>query len=190
MKTKATPPKSCDSQPLNDQMPSRDWDLERLSAYARYQHGEIERHEGTLSAYYWRLGNALTLARKNFAHGQWESYLRELKIDKTRSSKACAIFRSFASAADVADMSVEDAYAARRAEKEPKTDDQRVAELPVKFAGALGRVEKAAERTLAVVDDWSAGEKQEMLKRIEHAIKRLEEHALRLRQELQVGSGD
>ena len=105
--------KSCEPQLLDDEQPSHSWGLDKLAEFAQEQHRIIVDGEKEQVPAYWRLGQALSLARKQFARGQWGKYLDELEIHKTRASKARAIFRSFQSPKDVAGKSVEEAYGCR-----------------------------------------------------------------------------
>jgi len=105
--------KSCDPQLLN-KLPEESWDLETLAQYSRAQGDRINQAEQTLSLLYWRLGAALTYARRHFDHGQWSRYLEQLGIDRTRASKARAIFRTFRSEQFVAGLSVDEAYSKRK----------------------------------------------------------------------------
>jgi len=106
--------KSCDPQLLFNGEPSNEWGLDELGIYAQLQDRQITDGEKLLTPSYWRLGHALTLAKKAFNHGQWSKYLEELGIDKTRASRARAIYRTFDEEADVAGLTVAEAYARRR----------------------------------------------------------------------------
>jgi hypothetical protein len=102
------------AKPLSDDEPSHAWDLERLGKYARKEHDAIVRGETTLSPHYWRLGQALQLARKQLGRGQWGRYLAELGVHKVRAAKARAIYRTFSTPEAVAGMAVEEAYEQRK----------------------------------------------------------------------------
>lgn len=115
--------KSCDPQ-LSSEDPQSNWDLDRLRNYARARNDEIDRVEYSLTELYWRLGCALNVARRHFGHGQWGKFLEEQGVDKTRSSRACAIHRTFDSVEAVKDLSVQEAYD-RRKRKNSKTRDVR-----------------------------------------------------------------
>ncbi len=110
-------PKSCEPQHLQ-QPPDPTWGVEDLGQYARAQEQAIVAGEHSLTACYWRLGLALNLARKHFAHRQWGRYLGELGIEKTRASKARAIHGTFAVAEEVAELTVQEAY--RRRQLKPR----------------------------------------------------------------------
>ena len=118
MNTPTETDKSCDPQPLPQTEPSSSWPLDDLGRYARQEYEAIVCQEQGLAACYWRLGNALALARKQFTHGQWKKYLETLGIEKTRCSKAIAIYRSFPVLEDAARLTVEQAYQQR--ERKPR----------------------------------------------------------------------
>lgn len=105
------PLKGFDPQPLAN--PTADWSIERLGEYAAEQHRGMARDEQSLTVRYWRLGMALELARNKTSHGQWRHFLDAHHIDKTRASKARAIYASFSRAEELAGLTVEEAYALR-----------------------------------------------------------------------------
>lgn len=185
MATKSKSTKGCGGpQPLSEDQPAHDWTLERLGDYAKGQYSRILEGERTLSPYYWRLGQALTIARKNFAHGQWLGYLESLEIDKTRASKACAIFRAFSTPAAVETLSVEEAYEARRPQPAPEPRVEISGGASLKFIGALEKVEKFVDDTFAEPAIFSADEKEELLATLRHTIRTLQEYERRLEGEL------
>ncbi len=108
----------CDSHHLDAAAPSHGWTLDQLTAAAREEWAAILTAEKTTTARYWRLGQVLHLARKQFAHGQWIGYLKELGIEKTRALKAMRIFETFSTAAQTAGLTVAEAYARR--ERRPR----------------------------------------------------------------------
>ena len=110
-------PKSCDPQHLLTP-PDPAWGVDELASYARTQNQAIVAGEQSLTACYWRLGLALNLARKQFAHRQWGRYLEDVGIEKTRASKARAIHGTFDKEADVAELTVHEAY--RRRSQKPR----------------------------------------------------------------------
>lgn len=108
------PAKSCTPQPLTGQGPSSDWHLDQLGEHAQGLCEQILTQEKELAPLYWQLGQTLTLARRNSQHGQWRGFLKQLGIEKTRASRACAIFAVFAHVDDVHGFTVAEAYAARK----------------------------------------------------------------------------
>ncbi|MEQ8786071.1 MAG: hypothetical protein RIC55_07215 [Pirellulaceae bacterium] len=106
--------KSCGPQPLADELPADVWTLDRLGEFAAIEHRAIVHDEITLAPRYWRLGLALHLARKLIRHGMWQHFLRAHGIDKTRASKARAIYGAFESADELDGLTVEEAYSRRR----------------------------------------------------------------------------
>jgi hypothetical protein len=87
--------------------------LVELTALAAKARDAIAECEKTATPHYWRLGQILMLARKHVARGSWADFLAMLRIEKTRASKARAIFRAFGTAEQTADLSVADAYEQR-----------------------------------------------------------------------------
>lgn len=122
-KNKADNGKSCGPQLFNGGEPSNEWGLEELSTYAQMQYRQILDGEKLLAPAYWRLGHALVLAKKAFRHGKWTQHLKDLGIDKTRASKARGIFLTFDKAEDVAQLTVEQAYAKRQRKRSAKPDE-------------------------------------------------------------------
>lgn len=116
--------KSCDPQHFEAEVPSHSWDLDRLSAVARIEHAAILDEERSTTARYWRLGQVLHLARKQFAHGQWLRYLQELGIEKTRAVKAMRIFETFSTETQTTELTVAEAYDKRR--RRPRAPSQQI----------------------------------------------------------------
>ena len=87
---------SCGPQLLESVEPDDDWNVDQIGRCAKRQHEAILKKEHAIAPHYGRLGQALLIARKSFAHGQWTKYLAKFGIETTRASKACAIDRSFA----------------------------------------------------------------------------------------------
>ena len=103
--------------------PSNEWGLEELSTYAQMQYRQILDGEKLLAPAYWRLGHALILAKEAFRHGKWSQHLKDLGIDKTRASRARAIYRTFDKDEDVSGLTVEQAYAKRRRRQSTKPEE-------------------------------------------------------------------
>lgn len=110
--------KSCEAATFAEP-PNERWGVEDLGRYARVQDEVIAAGEHALCPVYWRLGLALSLARRQFVHGQWTRFLRQHEIDKTRAARARAIYRTFEAEEQVAQLSVEEAY--RRRKRKPRT---------------------------------------------------------------------
>ena len=89
------------------------------SATLRVLDSAITKDELLLTPRYWQLGQVLELARRQFTHRQWGTFLASLAIDPTRASKARAIHGTFGSVEEVADLSVKEAYQ-RRQRKRPR----------------------------------------------------------------------
>lgn len=152
---KAAADKSCGPQLFGGGEPNSEWGLDELNTYAQMQYRQILDGEKLLAPAYWRLGHTLVLDKKAFKHGKWSQHLKDLGIDKTRASKARAIFQAFDKVEDVATLTVDEAYAQRKrkqaAEKEedanggarPKQDVQRLRKS----------VSNIAERTETAIQD-------------------------------------
>jgi hypothetical protein len=123
MKKEVENGKSCGPQLFDGGEPNNEWKLEELGVYARKQYRQILDGEKLLSLAYWRLGHALVLAKEAFQHGKWAQYLEDLKIDKTRASKARAIYRTFDNPDEVAKLTVEEAYAKRQRKQSARPED-------------------------------------------------------------------
>ena len=161
------------------ELPGNDWDVDRLSAFARREHQAIVAGESTLAGAYWRLGNALTKVRKQMGHGHWLPYLASLGIEKTRSSKACAVYRTFPSLEDLSGMTVAEAYAAR-----PRSSRTRNIEQPDPAGApadeAVLKIAEHATQLETIVKAAAHGELLDLLGKVRGAIDRLR----RLEQEL------
>lgn len=102
----------CGEQPFEAQL-SHATPLERLSALAAEVHTKITEGEKSATPNYWQLGRILQLARKQVPRGTWAAYLATLGIEKTRASKARAIFQAFSTANALVGLSVAAAYERR-----------------------------------------------------------------------------
>jgi hypothetical protein len=103
----------CSVQHIPTGQPSTEWTTEELSAYARAKHEAIRDSERLLAVNYWRLGQALNLLRRNFNSGQWERMLGDLKIHKSKASRARSIAKTFDKEEMLAGLTVNEAYAKR-----------------------------------------------------------------------------
>lgn len=171
--------KSFEPQLLPAGPPTAEWGVEQLGVYAQLQHRIIVDGETSLAAVYWRLGHALGLARKDFSRGQWQGYLKKLGIDKTRASKARAIYRTFKEEEQVRGLSVDEAYgrrkrklakAKRRKSVRKATREQEVGELRTFF----GYVSKRADALLDVAGFADPDDAQGLISAVRAAITRLE----------------
>ncbi len=107
----------CEPQRLASESPNSEWGVDQLGDYARAENAVIDAHERHLTSAYWRLGHALSLARKQFDHGHWEKYLQSLGIEKTRAFRAMKIFGEYPTPQDVASLTVEQACRAHTVRK-------------------------------------------------------------------------
>lgn len=155
--------------------PTNEWQIEQLGCYAHSQQQRIEEQERLATPAYWRLGKALCFAKKSFGHGQWEKFLEHWRIDKTRASKARAIFAAFESESSLQDISVEEAY--RQRKKRPLKERRKLkrqsrgnADLCNFFSGVSKNAETLID-SAAFVEPANA---RDLLPAVEEAIKGLE----------------
>ncbi len=159
-----TRPKDINDAPQTDKwghaIPDGTWNMDALGDYAQEQQRIIHGAETFVTPYYWRLGRALTLARKSLTKVQYKQFLAERGIHKVRASKARAIARFYKAPEDVATITVHDAYEAvledRR--KRKKTDQEKLQEELDKDDADQADSDAAAISTtltgkLAVVND-------------------------------------
>lgn len=106
----------CGPQPFEEQL-SHGTPLTRLTELAGEVHSALVAFEKSATPHYWRLGQILMLARKQVPRGEWADFLATVGIEKTRASKARAIFRTFYTAEETAGLSVGEAY--ERRERRP-----------------------------------------------------------------------
>jgi hypothetical protein len=140
-------------QLLPEGQPTNEWGVDQLGVYAQMQYRQIVDEEKHATRSYWRLGNALSQAKKAFAHGHWARYLKELGIDKSRASKARVIYRTFTQEEDATGLTVDEAYARRHCQGKRKqhVGDADASERDVK--GLHRSVRRIAERTGAVIHE-------------------------------------
>ena len=176
MKRKSDVQKSCGPQLFDKTLPAHDWPLEELTEFAQREYRKIVDDEKTLALAYWRLGNALTVARKQLGRGRWGHFLKSLPIDKTRSSKACAVFRAFSSPEQLKELTVEQAYKARRQhhKKQEPVAGAAAAEAAVLFAKSLTKSDQAAAEAIQLAEQLTSEEKREFWEQVVRAIARLQ----------------
>jgi hypothetical protein len=179
-KDKADDAKSCGPQLFGGGEPNDEWGLEELNTYAQMQYRQILDGEKLLAPAYWRLGHALVLAKKAFKNGKWTQHLKDLGIDKTRASKARAIFGAFDKVEDVITLTVEEAYARRKRKRAAEQGEG--ADGSVRPRQDVKRlrnsVSKIAKRTETVIDDAAfvlAKEAVILIPAVRKAIGRLKE---------------
>jgi hypothetical protein len=90
--------------------PTAEWTIEELTIYAQAQCDQIQSEEHTMAVAHWRLGQALNMLRKNFHHGHWEKLLKDLRLEKSKASRARALAKTFATEQEVAGLTVKEAY--------------------------------------------------------------------------------
>jgi hypothetical protein len=172
--------KSFDPQLLPEGEPTSEWGLDQLSVYAQLQHRQIMDGEKLLSPSYWRLGRALVLAKKAFKHGNWGQHLKNLGIDRTRASKAVAIFRTFDKEQDVAGLRVDEAYDRRERKQGEKPTNAGRKNVAVKkdakiLRASIGRI---AQKTGSVIHTAAFAEPKDakqLIPVVRRAIQQLEE---------------
>ncbi len=168
--------KSCTTQHFPTGTPSQEWTPEQLHVYAQSQHQAILDDERTLALKYWRLGLALSLLRKNFNYGQWEQLLGTLGIEKTKASRARAIARTFTDEAEVAGLTVQEAYE-RRSLNQPQqsTDSPGHSAEAEKFHRFLDRVAKTADGFIDFAGFAEPHEATELLSALDRSLTKLEQ---------------
>jgi hypothetical protein len=184
MMTDATTAKSCEPQPLPEGSPTSKWSLEQLATYAQQKHDAIAEAEKPLAVQYWQLGLALCITREKAKHGKWGQYLKSLGIDKTRASKARAIYKACRTEKEVSGLSVAEAYARRKRKKtqRPQTGPAVMSDK-AELREFLKAIRNDAERYYDVAAFLDPPEAPEFLKDVEDTIKKLEKIRDRLRQQ-------
>lgn len=174
------------SQLNDDELPSNDWGLDRLGEFAQRLNITMVTNEKMLAADYWRLGSALVKARRQLCRGHWLPFLKSLGIEKTRSSKACAIFRTFSAVAEVQELTVEQAYQARRQLPSSRSaaDDEELIEADDATHDVFQQFDEQALQLRAEIKSAGHGELQGLLGRVRMWIDRLSDLELSLKQAL------
>jgi hypothetical protein len=177
---------SCDPRPLPDGNPNIKWTAEEVATYAHEKHNEIVASEKPLAVLYWRLGLALHIARSKHKYGKWGQYLESLGIDKTRASKAQAIYKTNRAEERVSELSVAEAYARRKRKKKqsPKTGPAIMSDT-AESRGFLKGICMDGERYYDVAAFLKPPEASEFLMDVEKTIQKLEKIRDCLRQRVQ-----
>jgi hypothetical protein len=159
------------------------------------QYRQILDGEKLLAPAYWRLGHALVLAKEAFRHGKWSQHLKDLGIDKTRASRARAIYRTFDKDEDVSGLTVEQAYAKRKRRQSTKPEESADGTAP---AGEdVQRLRKSVssigKRTEDVIHDAAFAAPEEaviLIPAVRKAIRQLEELLGYLEKQAAAGPAD
>lgn len=185
----STKSKSCGPQQFPEGEPTELWTLDELGKYAQRQHRQIVANEQKLAQIYWRLGRALVFARNNFMHGQWGLYLQELGIDRTRASKAKAVFRTFPAIEDLESLTVEEAYARRKRKEPPSVPSQqgnsgkpRKSSQMHALVVSLRQVNQYVNRTLDQISAVKSSQATRLLSMTAKAIEALQELQTKIRE--------
>lgn len=166
--------------PSQTNAPNASWGVDELGRYARDQNRAISTAEQKLTPYYWQLGHALELAKRQFNRKQWAKYLGELAIDPTRASKGRAIHRTFPSITDLGDLSVKQAYerrvrtpGRRRPQTASRGSQQSVADGSTGMMSFFVDVGRRAESVIADVEFAAPADAANYLSALEAAIEEL-----------------
>lgn len=168
----------CGPQPFAVDLPDHSWDLVRLTEFMRDQNRRIVSGEQSVAPMYWRLGCALAKARKQCARGEWKRYLILLGIEKTRCSKARAIFHAFSAVEELVEFTVAEAYAARRprpSTTKPQDPVDAEASPTDQLAATLAQAREQTVRLNEARSNVSHGELQNLLGSVRRAIDELQE---------------
>jgi len=166
------PTKSCGPQLFPEDLPSTEWDVDQLGEYAASQHEAIAGDEKTLAPRYWRLGLALDLARKQIRHGNWNRFMAEHGIDRTRASRARAIHRAFPNEDLLAGLTVEEAYSRREKRGGGRSS---VSQDPHRrLASCLKSLRSVAEELASEAEWTSRDSTADLLNDLDEAVNHLE----------------
>jgi hypothetical protein len=175
--------KSCTVQHFVTGCPDVEWTIEELSVYAQAQHEALIEDEQKLTVRYWRLGVALNLLRRNFDRGQWERLLCNLRIEKTKASRARSIARTFATEKDVAGLTVRQAYDKRVRKRRPANSGRSPPSELREFDQLLAYVVKTADELVDTAGFAAAADAVARLPAVDAAIAKLEQVRTYLRQQ-------
>lgn len=151
--------------------------LARLTELASEVNATLTACDKSETPHYWLLGQILVLARKQVPRGEWAAYLTTLGIEKTRASKARAIYRAFQSLDETADLSVAEAYERRvrspATERSSRTEAENVAEISavtVTLPRWIYTLADDAERLREEVEFLSATERGTVLDAVDRVM--------------------
>ena len=99
------------------------------------------------------MGAALSYARRHFAHGQWQKYLEQLGIEKTRASKARAIFRTFSREEKLNGISVDEAYRHRKRKQSTNSHEKKSRSKNSPLPGMEDFLRDVCEKFVAFQDE-------------------------------------
>lgn len=151
-----------DDQPQTDiwgyKIPDGTWDIDALTNYAQEQARLIHAAETFETPYYWRIGRALTLAKKSLTKTQYRQFVQAQGFHIVRVSKARTIAGFYEAPEAVAHLTVHEAYEAalehRRKLKNADQDElQKEVEKDDPKQDALPPIPTTLTGKLAAVND-------------------------------------
>jgi len=175
MTSRAVNTKSCGPQQLVTDESLATLGIEDLAKRARTENQRIDAVECKLSKHYWNLGQILARIRQQFLHGQWEKFLLQQEIDRTRAAKALAIFRSFPEVETLAELTVEQAYKQRtRKTRKPARRSTVTTESSDPLQASLSQICQQADSWLEITNTADAESANRWLVALADAIRRLQ----------------
>lgn len=167
--------KCCTPQLFPEGLPTAEWLPEQLAAFVQAQHRVILNAERALAVEYWRLGKALAVLRTSFAHGQWEQFLKDAKVEKSKACRARAIAKAFTKEEELAGLTLQQAYEQCRKPRQPAQPKAECGkEDEGRFTQFLDHVRKVAEPFIDRAAFAEPGEAARLLPEVEQVLSKFE----------------
>jgi hypothetical protein len=170
-----TSTKSCGPQHSEKKQNSKKETGEQLQQAAIKLHISIQDSEVKLASQYWELGKLLEQLEKLTKHGEWEKRLATMKINKTRASKARAIYRTFQAEderKELEKLTVEQAYSRRS--RIVKSKDPKDTSNVKLFFNLNNRLVEVTEKVIADSEQLSPDVKEELIDQLTESQKILD----------------
>ena len=153
---------SCTVQHLAQrEVATSEWAETRVIAEARRLNAGIVASETSVTVDYWYLGRALNVLRELARYGDWESFLSEHGIEKTRAHRARRIAKLFDSPDQLEGLTVQQACQSHRERESRPSTEKPLIERLIRSLKTSAKLCRQLDQDTELMDEESLGSLQE-----------------------------
>ena len=138
-----------------------EWAETRVIAEARRLNAGIVASETSVTVDYWYLGRALNVLRENARHGDWESLLSELGIEKTRAYRSRRIAKLFDSPHQLDGLTVQQACLSHTERKSRSSNEKPLVVRLIRSLETSAKLCQQFDQDTDLIEEDSLGPLQE-----------------------------